>query len=69
MYVCMYAHRPGKSHGNADGISRRTDSETESYNGASGEVRQTWSPKSWWCHDQYTKIVKSRLMKVLIGAP
>ena len=30
-------HHPGKSHGNADGLSRRPDSEVESYKGASGE--------------------------------
>ena len=33
----VFEHRPGKSHGNAGGLSRRTDSEIESYNGASGE--------------------------------
>ena len=31
-------HRPGKSHGNADGLSRRPDSVTESHNGTSEEL-------------------------------
>ena len=36
-FDCVMKHRPGKSYGNADGLSRRPDREIESNNGASVE--------------------------------